>query len=126
MLRTIIVVSVFFSAMNASATDKKVKPAAADHQAASGQTLVFENKMVDGKKTWLPAISSVDIAEKVTIKLVNTLPEPHGFEIAGITRVEVKGNETKEVVLAGLKKGQTYDIKCHLHPAHVGAKLAVK
>lgn len=101
----------------------KASPAKAAAAKTEATALTFENKLVDGKKTWLPAIAKIQASKKVSIKLVNTLPEPHGFEIPGHITEIVGANETKTVVLDEIKKGETLAVKCQLHPAHVGAKI---
>jgi plastocyanin len=92
------------------------------------ESVTFTNKMVDGKKTWTPGEGKVKAGDAVELTLVNTLPEPHGFSIPGMTdEIVVNANETKIVtVAAGKVKAGSYDIKCQLHPAHVGAKLTVQ
>ncbi len=99
----------------------------ASAQAASKQEVVFENKMVDGKKTWLPAEVKVKDGTDVTIKLVNTLPEPHGFDLPGFAdKVVVQANESKTLkTFRAAKKGK-HLISCQLHPAHIGATLIVE
>ena len=101
------------------AYDKVAKPAAKPETAA----VTFENKLVDGKKTWLPAVAKVKAGEKIVIKVTNTLAEPHGFEIPGKVTEVIPANESKMVTLSSIKKGETLEVKCQLHPAHVGAKL---
>jgi nitrosocyanin len=91
-------------------------------------SLTFTNKLVDGKKTWTPGEGKVKAGDAVELTLVNTLPEPHGFAIKGLTEdLVVNANETKTVSIPADKvKAGAYDIKCQLHPAHVGAKLVVQ
>lgn len=119
MLRTMLTVSFCLFAFNAFAADKK--PAAQ----VAPTVVTFEAKMEGTNKTWLPMKTTVKADHPVVAKVVNTFLEPHGFEIPGIVKTEIMANETREIPLVGLKKG-TYDIKCHLHPKHVGAKLVVE
>lgn len=84
------------------------------------------NKLIDGKKVWLPADIELKAGETYELDLKNTLADPHGFEIPGLLEAQVvKGNETKVVKLTPKKAG-TYPFKCQLHPAHVGGKVVVK
>lgn len=92
--------------------------------ATSGAT--FTNKLVDGKKTWLPLTVTLPSGKDSTLTLVNTLTEPHGFEVPGIISPVVVGSgETKTVVLKAPKAGH-YKIKCQLHPAHVAGEITVQ
>lgn len=95
--------------------------------AAAKQEIVFENKLVDGKKVWLPAEAKVKDGTDVTIKLVNTLPEPHGFDLPGYAdKVVVQANETKVLKTFKANKKGKHAISCQLHPAHVGAALIIE
>lgn len=87
--------------------------------------VTFTNKLVDGKKTWLPAEATAKAGDKLEITLINTLAEPHGFSAPGLTQdIVVNANETKVVTVEKTKKG-TYAFKCQLHPAHVGGKVTI-
>lgn len=91
------------------------------------QELVFENKLVDGKKVWLPAEAKVKDGTEVTIKLVNTLGEPHGFDLPGYAdKIVVQANETKTLKSFKANKKGKHAITCQLHPAHVGAALTIE
>ena len=93
---------------------------------AKVREVVFENRLVEGKKTWLPSIVQANNGESLRFKLINKLNAPHGFFIKDYTEpVIVKGNSTKILPVIVAKKG-TYAVKCHLHPAHVGAQIVVK
>lgn len=85
----------------------------------------FEAKMVAGKKIWSPAETKVTAGMPVTLKVHNTLPEPHGFEIKGYIKPQTIGaNETKTFSITPKKSGELI-VSCHLHPAHVPAKMHV-
>ncbi len=79
-------------------------------------------------KVWVPATQNVPINEKITINLINELDLPHGFEIPGMVPATVvfptkeKGPQSVTVTF---DKAGNYPVKCHLHPAHVGAQLVV-
>lgn len=87
--------------------------------------VIFSNILEDGKKVWLPKSITL-VPGEYEFVLRNHLSEPHGFEIKGMTKmpIVVPKNGTK-LVRVNAKKGN-YDIKCHMHPAHVGAKLVVQ
>ena len=92
---------------------------------AFASEITFENKLFEGKKTWLPKLTEV-AAGKTTLKIVNTLAEPHGFNIPGIAdSLVIQPNETKVVKDVVLKAGK-YPVNCQMHPAHVGAEIVVK
>lgn len=94
---------------------------------AQAETITLTNKIVDGKKTWVPADVKVKAGEKVELTLVNTLPDPHGFNAPGMAKdVVVNGNETKTVSFTAPKEAGTVKYTCHLHPAHVGGNIIVQ
>ena len=101
---------------------------AASAQKVDGSTelVTFTNKMVDGKKTWTPAEVKVKSGHHVAITLKNELPEPHGFQIAGLVEPVVVGPKESKTVLAVPTKPGTYKVTCQLHPAHVGATFIVE
>jgi len=83
------------------------------------------NVLIEGTKIWLPSAVTAKEGEKVTLKLVNKLDKPHGFFIPALDiKVVVKENETKEIVFQAPDAG-SYEIKCHLHAAHLGGVLFI-
>jgi len=94
---------------------------------AAVQKLTFTNKLVGGKKTWLPAAAKVKAGTKLEITLTNELKDPHGFRVNGLVQapVVVKGGETQTVMIDAPKAG-TYQFDCQLHPAHVGGQIIVE
>lgn len=111
------IVAVFFAgifAVSAMAADAKV------------EKVTFTNKLVGGKKTWVPSETTMP-AGKVEITLVNELADPHGFELDGLLKVPlvVGGKETKTVMVDNAAAG-TYKYSCQMHPAHVGGEITVK
>lgn len=89
-----------------------------------------EGPKVDGKpstvKQWLPGTIIVKKGDDVELTLINNVPSgDHGFMIPDfkITKVVKKG--VKEVVKFKADKDGLFDMKCHLHPAHVGGQLLV-
>ena len=89
------------------------------------QKLTFTNKLVDGKKTWLPADSKLKWQGKIEVTLINELDEPHGFAAAGLLEPVVVGAKETKTVSADAKKGD-YRFHCQLHPAHVGGTIKVE
>lgn len=108
------------------ATPKAEKGKTTHEAVAATMDVTFENKLVNGKKTWLPNDVKVKEGTKLNLTINNTLDEPHGFEIPGIQpAIVINPHEVKKVTVTVSKKGQ-YDVRCQMHPAHVGAKLTVE
>lgn len=85
----------------------------------------FEAKLENGKKIWAPAETKVVAGQTLTIKVHNSLKEPHGFEIKGYLKPQTIGaNETKTFTITPKETGEM-TVSCHLHPAHVPAKMHV-
>jgi len=90
------------------------------------EKIEFTNVAVGDKKVWLPADAKLTNGKKYEIVLKNTLAEPHGFEVPGLTEpLVVLANETKSVIISPNKAG-IFPFKCQLHPAHVGGTLTVQ
>lgn len=103
------------------------KPAPAPTAVEPVEKITLTNKIVDGKKTWLPADVKLKAGEKVELTLVNTLPDPHGFTAPGMAKdVVVNGNETKVVTFTAPKDKGPVKFSCQLHPAHVGGTFEVQ
>ena len=86
----------------------------------------FTNKLIDGKKTWLPTTYTFKVGQDVALKLVNTLADPHGFSAPGLTEdIVVLGGQTKTINFSPKKAG-VYPYKCQLHPAHVGGTIIIE
>jgi nitrosocyanin len=88
-------------------------------------TLVnYEN--ATGTKQWLPGTIIVKKGDLVELTLINDVPSGiHGFFIPDFkVRKEVKKG-AKEVVTFTADKEGLFEMKCHMHPAHVGGQLLV-
>ncbi len=113
----------------ALASDPTPPPASAPKAAVAPklEKLSFTNKMIDGKKVWVPSEGKVAAGTMVEITLVNTLADPHGFTAPGFTTepVIVGGNETKVITVQAKDKGD-YKFSCQMHPAHVGGTITVQ
>jgi len=93
---------------------------------AATDIITLTNKLENGKKVWQPATATVKAGDKVEITLVNTLADPHGFEIKELSQKVVLGpKETKTISFDATKSG-TFKFDCQLHPAHIGGELIVK
>lgn len=93
---------------------------------AAKRTITLVNYETDGVKQWLPGTIIVKKGDEVEITLINNVPSGiHGFFIPDFdVRKEVKKG-VKEVVKFKAEKDGLFDMKCHLHPAHVGGQLLV-
>jgi plastocyanin len=82
----------------------------------------------EGTKVFVPSTLVVHKGDTVKIKVINNIksePPNHGFAIPDFNIEEVVNRgETKEVQFTADKAG-VFDIKCHLHPAHVHGQLIV-
>ncbi len=100
---------------------------AAPPPTATKAAFTFTNKLVDGKKTWVPSAKTMPTADTVEIKLVNELDDPHGFSIVGLTeQVVVNGKETKTVTASTKGKSGAHKFTCGIHPAHVGGEVTIQ
>jgi len=79
-----------------------------------------------GVKQWLPGTIMAKKGDDIKITLINNVPSGiHGFNIPAFkVRTEVKKGEKKVVKFKADKEG-LFEIKCHMHPAHVGGQLLV-
>lgn len=81
-----------------------------------------------GVKVWLPTSITAKKGDTVKIKLVNKLPNDHGYSIAaynvGVVVPAEGPNGNAEVTFTADKAG-VFPINCQLHPAHVAGQLVV-
>lgn len=124
MLRRAGVVVMFFAILSSSAVataNEKKAPVVSEMV-----KIEFTNVLVGDKKVWQPADAKLTHGKKYEIILKNTLAEPHGFEVPGLTEpLVVLANESKSVIISPTKAG-VFPFKCQLHPAHVGGTLTVQ
>ena len=94
---------------------------------AAKRSITLVNYETDGVKQWLPGTIIVKKGDDVEITLINNVQSGvHGFFIPDFNvRKEVKKG-VKEVVTFKADKEGLFDMKCHLHPAHVGGQLLVQ
>lgn len=93
---------------------------------AEKRSITLVNYETDGVKQWLPGTIIANKGDDIEITLINNVPSgDHGFFIPDfkITKVVVKGK--KEVVSFKADKVGIFNMKCHLHPAHVGGQLVI-
>lgn len=93
---------------------------------AEKRSITMVNYETDGVKQWLPGIIMAKKGDDVEITLINNVPSGiHGFQIPdfGVKKEVMKGK--KEVVTFKADKEGLFQMKCHLHPAHVGGQLLI-
>ena len=93
---------------------------------AEKREITLVNYETDGVKQWLPGTIIAKKGDEVQITLINNVPSGiHGFFIPDFNvRKEVKKG-VKEVVTFTADKEGLFNMKCHMHPAHVGGQLLV-
>jgi nitrosocyanin len=93
---------------------------------AEKRSITLVNYETDGVKQWLPGTIMAKKGDEVEITLINNVPSGvHGFFIPEFNvRKDVKKG-VKEVVKFTANKEGLFNMKCHLHPAHVGGQLLV-
>ncbi len=82
---------------------------------------------VNGVKAWLPSTLVVNKGDHVKIHLVNKIPgknSVHGFAIDGYKVEELVTSKGKDVEFVADKTG-IFQMRCQLHPAHLGGQLVV-
>jgi nitrosocyanin len=93
---------------------------------AAKRQITLVNYETDGVKQWLPGTIIAKKGDDIEITLINNVPSGiHGFFIPDFgVRKEVKKG-AKEVVTFKADKEGLFDMKCHLHPAHVGGQILI-
>lgn len=90
------------------------------------RSFTLVNYQFESSRQWLPGTLVVYQGETVEIKLVNEVASGiHGFAIPAynIQKNVEKGQEVTVSFVAD--KTGLFEMKCHLHPAHVGGQLLV-
>ena len=79
-----------------------------------------------GVKQWLPGTIIAKKGDEVEITLINKVQSGlHGFIIPDFNvKAEVHKDKTEKVKFVANKEG-LFEMKCHLHPAHVGGQLLI-
>jgi nitrosocyanin len=93
---------------------------------APKRSFTLVNYETDGVKQWLPGTIIAKKGETVEITLINNVPSGiHGFFIPSFgVRKEVKKG-VKEVVTFTADKEGLHEMKCHMHPAHIGGQILI-
>jgi len=82
---------------------------------------------VDGVKFWLPSTIVVKKGDVVKIHAVSKIPganSVHGLAIDAFKIQEVVDTKGKDITFTADKAG-IFDMRCQLHPPHVGGQLVV-
>jgi nitrosocyanin len=94
--------------------------------AQAKRSITLVNYETDGVKQWLPGTIIAKKGETVEITLINNVPSgDHGFMIPSFKVMEVVKKGVKKVVTFKAENGGLYEMKCHMHPAHVGGQLLI-
>lgn len=99
---------------------------------AGAETRKFNMYTVElgGVKMWLPSTIVVNKGDEVEITATTKIQtkDPaariHGFTIDEFKIVEAPDDKGKTIKFKADKEG-IFNIRCHLHPAHVGGQLVV-
>lgn len=83
------------------------------------------NYEIEGVKQWHPGMLMAKKGETVEITLINKAKAPHGFFIPAFkVREVIKKDEKKKISFTADKAG-LFEMKCHMHPAHVGGQIQI-
>lgn len=83
---------------------------------------------VNGTKFWLPSTLIVKKGDRVKIRIVSKVPganSVHGFAIDDFKIQEIADPKGREIEFVADKAG-VFQMRCHLHPAHIGGQLDVR
>jgi nitrosocyanin len=93
---------------------------------AATRQITLVNYETDGVKQWLPGTIIAKKGDTIEITLINNVPSGiHGFFIPDFSVRKEVAKGKKEVVTFKADKEGLFEMKCHLHPAHVGGQLLV-
>ena len=91
----------------------------------SAREVTLVNYEIDGTKQWVPGTIAGFVGETLEIKLINKAKGPHGFMIPSHKVTEVVKKGGKKTIKIELKEAGIFQMKCHLHAAHIGGQLIV-
>jgi plastocyanin len=83
------------------------------------------NVLLDGTKIWLPSSIMVQQGDEVELTLINTLDEPHGFELKAFGIEQVVQSKSQMTVKFTAAKAGAYSYICQMHPPHLGGQILV-
>jgi len=88
-------------------------------KAADKLDVAFVAELVDGVKVWrtIPSVISFKKGTLVHAKIINLLPEAHGFEIKDLVKPLVVNPGAQDLMFRVSQAG-AQTVSCHLHPAH--------
>ena len=100
----------------------------ASANADSPHEFTVVNLEYEGTKVFVPATLVVHKGDTVKIKVINNIqsePPNHGFAIPDFKVEEVVNRGEPKMIEFTADKAGVFEIKCHLHPAHVHGQLLV-
>ena len=83
------------------------------------------NVLLDGTKIWLPSSIMVQQGDEVELTLINTLDDPHGFEIKAFGIEQVVQPKAQMTVKFTASKTGAHRYICQMHPPHLGGQILV-
>ena len=92
---------------------------------AQTRKITLVNYESSGMKQWIPGVIAGFKGEELEIKLINKAKGDHGFMIPSHKVMEVVKADKSKVVKIKLNEAGIFQLKCQLHPAHVGGQLIV-
>jgi len=93
---------------------------------AEKRSITLVNYETDGVKQWLPGTIIAKKGDDIEITLINNVPSGvHGFFIPDFKVKKDVKKGVKEVVAFKADKDGLFEMKCHLHPAHVGGQILI-
>jgi nitrosocyanin len=93
---------------------------------AEKRAITLVNYETDGLKQWLPGTIMAKKGDEIELTLINNAPSGvHGFYIPAFdVRKEILRGKKQTVTFKADKEG-LFEMKCHMHPAHVGGQLLI-
>jgi plastocyanin len=83
------------------------------------------NVLLDGTKIWLPSSIMVQQGDEVELTLINTLDEPHGFELKAFGIEQVVQPKAQMTVTFTASQTGAHRYICQMHPPHLGGQILV-
>ena len=83
------------------------------------------NVLLDGTKIWLPSSIMVQQGDEVELTLINTLDDPHGFELKAFGIEQVVQPKAQMTVKFTASQTGAHRYICQMHPPHLGGQILV-
>jgi len=83
------------------------------------------NVLLDGTKIWLPSSIMVQQGDAVELTLINTLDDPHGFEIKSFGIEQLVQPKSQMTVQFTASTPGAHSYICQMHPQHLGGQILI-